>query len=512
MIDAPTQLAATTRPSGRRADFERTAFWLTAVLAAFVHWIPHFPPQIDLAQHAAQMRFLRDWNQAEFPYRDILQLNFFTPYLPAYFVGAALTFVMPVVAAVKTVWTLGALGTVFASVRLRRLVGGEECWDWILIPGLFGITFVWGFLTFQFTIPLGLLGLECWIRYLHHPTPARGFLFGTGLAALFFCHSLVTAWLMAVCGLMLLSDAALWTGNRRRAVAVGLPLLMPLPVAAAWLAMASKVPQAQAATVWGSIEYRVLGFFAQSLGVPTGYMAASIIGILLYATPFLAGARIRQDPVFRAPLVVTLGILLLAPGNLMGNAFTYHRFHSLLAPTLIIALSARAPNSFRLARARLAAPAIAVFATLLLAWRMLAFDREQQDFRDVTAAMLDRRHTLSVILDPSSGVLQHPQTYLHFGAWYQAERGGLVEFSFASFLPMIVHFRTSYAQTIPEAFALRPTLGVVRNHGEQFEYVLVRTPSSDLSPLAGMPFTVRTHRGQWWLFSSEKGFRELPRD
>ena len=39
---------------------------------------------------------------------------------------------MPDVAAVKTVWTLGALGTVFASVRLRRLVGGEYA-DWILI-------------------------------------------------------------------------------------------------------------------------------------------------------------------------------------------------------------------------------------------------------------------------------------------------------------------------------------------------------------------------------------------
>lgn len=482
----------------------RWAFWLTAVLAALVHWIPHFPPQIDLAQHAAQMRMLHDWNHADFPYRGILQLDFFTPYLPAYFIGTALAFVVPTVTATKITWSLGAIGTVYATIRIRKRLGGDPVWDWLILPGLFGMTFVWGFLTFQLAVPLGLFGLEYWIVYLRDPTIRRGAAFGSALVLLFFCHSLMTAWLMAVCGLMLLSDNTWWSGTRTKGLVVGLPLLTPLPVVAMWLFVVRQVPQAQSPVAWGSLEDRTFGFFAQWLGAPgSGFLAAAVVGGLLLLSPFLAGARLHSTAVHRAPLVVTLAVLMLAPNFVLGNAFTYSRFFTLLGPAFVMALARGDGRSPRARRARMLMPGIAIGCIVLVSARMVAFDREQREFLRVVDTMLPNRHTLAVMEDASSVALQHPQTYIHFGSWYQAEAGGLVEFSFAAFLPTIVHFRSTYAGIVPESFAGHPTWDFVRRKGPDFDYIIVRTPVRGAQPLRDLPFRVVTHDGQWWLFATE---------
>ena len=479
----------------------RWAFWSAAVLAAMLHWIPHFPPQIDLAQHAAQIRMLHDWNQADFPYRAILQLNFFTPYLPAYLLGTALAFIVPTVTATKIIWSLGAIGTVYASVRLRIRLGGDPVWDWLLLPGLFGITFIWGLLTFQLAVPLGLFSLEYWIVYLRAPTIRRGAGFGFTLCLLFFCHSLVTAWLMAVCGLMLLTDKAFWSVRKSRTFVVGLPLLAPVPVVAIWLALVRHVPQVQSKTYWGTIGERTIGFCDQWIGaIGISTLAASAVGGALLLSPFLAGARLQRDIVYRAPLVITLAVIMLAPEFVIGNAFTSSRFMVLLGPSLVIALSRRATLSRRETRSRVLMPGIAIGCILLASARMVAFDREQRAFLGVANVMLPNRHTLAVIEDASSIAMQHPQTYLHFGSWYQVVKGGLAEFSFAAFLPTIVHFRASYAGIVPESFALRPTTDYVRRRAREFDYILVRTGSADSPPLQNLPAKMLAHDGQWWLF------------
>ena len=156
--------------------------------------------------------------------------------------------------------------------------------------------------------------------------------------------------------------------------------------------------------------------------------------------------------------------------------------------------------SRRETRSRVLMPGIAIGCILLASARMVAFDREQRAFLGVANVMLPNRHTLAVIEDASSIAMQHPQTYLHFGSWYQVVKGGLVEFSFAAFLPTIVHFRASYAGIVPEIFALRPTTDFVRRHAHEFDYILVRTRSADSPPLQHVPAKMLAHEGQWWLF------------
>ena len=485
----------------------RMAFVVTAVIAAFLHWIPHFPPQIDVSQHAAQMQMLRDWQRPDFAYRDILELNFFTPYLPAYLLGAALSFLVPTVIASKIVWTLGALGTVYATVRLRRLLGGPAYWDWLVLPGLFGETFFWGFLTFHFTVPLGLFALEYWIRYLRAPTVRRGTVFGIGLMLLFFSHSLVTAWVMLVCGCTVLAEWMLSLRNWRRLVTLGLPLLAPLPLMMAWIVFISSTARTQAPAAWFTLAFRFGAFFAQLIGLPIGYVGVSVLGLAMFGAPFLAGARIRRDPVHEIPLLVTLAIVLFGPGNLFGNTLTSSRFFSLVGPAAVIALSGAAPLNGRRALVRHAVPVLTILTVVGIAATMVAFSREQADFQRIAAHIPPKRRVLAVVTDGSSTALRSRFSYVHFPAWYQAEHGGMVEFNFADNFPMIVRFRASYTGRVSQTFATDQDRDWAGIDAARFDYILVRGISPDVAPIDDVPGTLAAHEGTWWLYAPRPPLR-----
>jgi hypothetical protein len=480
--------------------FSRLAFRALAFLAAIVHWIPPFPPQIDLPQHAGQIRLLHDWASAGFAHRDILTLNFFTPYLPAYLAGAGLTAVIPAVVAVKLLWTLGTLGTIWASIRLRRVLGGCGKWDWLLLPGLFGVTFQWGFLTFLIALPLGLLIVEFWVRNLESPSRRGSAAIAIALSLLFFAHALVTGWVLAVCGVMLLagrpSTSRAWLTFAQRTI----PLLAPLPVMMLWYAATRNAEQTQVANQW-DWTIRYLEFFPQWLGIRDRVLTP-LAGAMMIALPFMTGARGARRLLSYAPLLVTLGILLFGPNMLYGNALTYNRFFILLGPAMICALvqGDQSPRpSWRLSAAL---PTLAAAWILFFTVRMVRFAAEQQDFVRILRVMEPRQRTLSVVQDRHSGALDNSRGYLHFPVWYQAQGGGIVEPSFAAYLPMIVRFRTQAEESVSIGFEFRPDLAAVRRL-DRFRYVLVRSATTDRPQLGPYPLTLLAHEGRWWLYTPE---------
>lgn len=476
----------------------RSAFWLLACIATVVHWIPHFPPQIDLSQHAGQMRLLHDWFEDGFVYRDIMALNFFTPYLPAYVAGAVLTSVIPSVIAVKLLWTVGSFGTVFTAARLRLVLGGADEWDWLMLPGLFGIAFQWGFLTFIVALPIGLAIVELWVRHLRAPSHRKEVLIAAALFGLFFCHALVTAWVIAVCGLMAAGSVpraapTMWYLARRVS-----PLLTPLPVALIWIVRTRTDTQTHAATTW-DWSSRYLDFLPQWLGIGDRWLTllvgSTIVGILI-----VSGAKLARDPVRCAPLVVTMLILLAGPNRLYGNALTYNRFFALLGPAIVCALTRtdlpRRPSN----RLRIALPLIVTTWVGFFGVRMTRFALEQQDFVRLVQVMRPHERTLSVVQEPGSTALDNRYSYLHFTVWYQAERGGLVEPSFAAYVPMIVRFRTAEDESVPFAFELKPEMAATRRLGN-FHYVIVRTVDSRAPVLGNYPLTLTANEGRWWLYT-----------
>lgn len=495
---APPRTPHDSTPTGAHR-LERGAFWATACVAAVAHWLPHYPPQIDLAQHAAQIRMLHDWSEPGFAYRGILERNFFTPYLPAYLLGYVFAFAVSALTAVKLVWTLGALGMVYASVRLRRLSRGTPAWDWLLIPGLFGVTFLWGLLTFQVAVPLGLFAVEGWFRYLDAPTTRRAAAMGLAFTLLFFAHALITAWVLTLCGWVMLAREPWRRGAVGRLVRRGWPLVMPIPVVLFWAGTLHDVQQASGGIRWDNNIYRVLHFTTQWLGLP-GSPLAIAVGVLMIAVPFLAGARLRTEPALRAPLLLTLVILLTGPFYLLGNAWTYNRFFSLFATVLLIAIdgnTARGPRAWL----RFALPPLAIGWTALFLVRIQAFDVEQQDFARILRQMEPGRATVGVIEAPRSDALGGEPAYLHFPVWYQVETGGLVEFNFATMYPMLVRFRRGYEPANQTRLGADTVAAWSRYLTRDFTYVLARRAAQSAPPELPASVAIVAHEGRWWLYA-----------
>src|SRR3974390_3069856 len=94
----------------------RVLFFATVAYAGVICWLSPRPPMIDMPQHAGQIAALRHLLQANYAWGDELRLNFLTPYLLAYGAGLALTLVMPVAMAIKTVLTLAFYASVAAWI------------------------------------------------------------------------------------------------------------------------------------------------------------------------------------------------------------------------------------------------------------------------------------------------------------------------------------------------------------------------------------------------------------
>lgn len=485
----------------RGGSLDRAAFWLVALVACSVHWIPHLPPQADLSQHAGQIRFLHDWMQPGFAYRDILELNFFTPYLPAYLVGAALCALMPAVAAVKLVWSVASLGTVLMSVRVRERLGGDARWDWLVLPGLFGVAYHWGMLTFMFAVPFGLAALRQWLVLRGDPSWRRALAFGVALLALFFAHSLVTAWVLLVAGGIVLSHVLQGTMTVRSAGRSVIPLIMPVPLMLAWMLFVRAAgAQANAPVAWLPSDYRIGGFVLQWLGIPGPEALITVAGALLLLAPIVAGARLQHAPEAIMPLLVTLAIVLLGPADMLGNTVTSSRFYVLLGPSVVFAL--QTPQARR--RALMAAGAVvrvATVACVMIAGRLaLRFSVEQRDAVQLLREIPPRAHVLSIVPDGSSTVYGSPWTYQHFPVWYQAETGGLVEFSFAALYPMIVRFRRDYADAVPVRFTADSLPQPRTLQLRSFDFIVARRSTRRPASALDIPGTLVVEHGAWQLY------------
>jgi hypothetical protein len=77
----PPQITASDKLILRHWFTEDKFFLLACLLCGLPVWLPHFPPMVDLPQHAAQISLLLNMGNPDFPFSDQFQLNLFTPYL-----------------------------------------------------------------------------------------------------------------------------------------------------------------------------------------------------------------------------------------------------------------------------------------------------------------------------------------------------------------------------------------------------------------------------------------------
>ena len=81
---------------------------------------------------------------------------------------------------------------------------------------------------------------------------------------------------------------------------------------------------------------------------------------------------------------------------------------------------------------------------------------------------------LTLAFSTASPGAGHPYAYIHYPAWYQAERQGLVDFNFAWFPPQIVRWRPDRAPPVTPGFEWYPEKFDWHRH-EGWRYFIEKT-------------------------------------
>ena len=458
------------RPSAVRA--ERLLFWLTVLAAAGMMWLAPRLPMVDLPQHVAQVALWHDLLTGQSAFAGLVRINLLTPYLIGYGLMLPLTFVVTANVTAKIVLTLAFLAFVAACQAIRRETGGGRWLDWLFLISFYGYCWKLGFMTFLVASPLGLLFLLLALRHARQPDWARGaVLAATGLVLL-FSHGLMFLGAVFLGGLLMLDEAFQERFNRAfrhfapyvvlALAGIALRLATQEQTGAVQVAeFAYGLPIWQRPAIW-------LISIADMDNAGTPLLALATLAAL--GTAFLPGARrlARRGMVLLAGLVV---LLCLLPSEALQTGMIYQRFALFLPPFIAFALAGR---DLRLLHAAIAAPACWLVLGIQ-ASRIIGFAGESQSFETVLQAAEPGKRALAVIFDPESPAAASSHAYLHYAAWYQADKHGFVDFNFAAFHPQVVRFRPGMVPGIGETFAFAPQRFTFADFDPlKYEYFFIR--------------------------------------
>jgi hypothetical protein len=460
------------------ARLERLLFWLCVAAAGALMWLAPRPAAIDLPQHAAQVALWRDLLKGTSPWSGLVFINLLTPYLIGYGAALPLSFVMPVEAAIALVLTVAFYAFVIACVALRKELKSDDRLDWLFLPSFFGFCWQWGFYTFLTAAPVLLLFLLAVLRYRREQSRGRGAaLIGLGVALL-FSHGLLFLFGLFASGLLLL-------GAWREPLHTRLVRLAPLVVLAALLLVFALVTHDRGtATQFRSVHFGTpiwLRPFTAIAGVnrdnwDVDPILAALTALAL-ATPLFIGCRLNRGPaqILFAALAATY---LFVPAYALQTGYLFPRFVLFLPPFLAF-LCRRPDGASATAGAERPARLVMALACLAglaaLAWRTHAFALESESFVKVEQAAQPGRRALSLIFDTASPAASARKAYTHFPAYYQADRGGFVDFNFAVLPPQVVRFREGRKPAVTDEIVAKPaTFDWQKDQAWIYDYFFMR--------------------------------------
>ncbi len=409
------------------------AFVVVAILATAPAWVVRHPPLEDLPFHVATLRVVHSYSDPAFGFKDDFFLNLtHTQYALYYIVGSLLAYLMGVKAASVGLMCLYLGGTVLALRALLEALGKDQRLCLFVIPLLVNPIFMYGLLPFMCGMPLMFLGLAVTVRYVEKPTRGRGIGLGVLAFALFFAHVVP----YAIFGI---AFAALFPWTRpSKWLAVALPVVPSLGAVAWWILGSSQGTESAGALSSAFHPPPILEAIARfpqwSIDVFTDSTderhAIALAIVALVAMGLAQGDRDRTKTAARALVVIPVVCLVMyfSTGSMLGDVWLFsERFPVPLLMSLVPLM--RMPSGFRGYLVTALAGAVALSATVNVCKHFIEFEiREVGDFDDALAAMQPRKHVAGLIYDKMSGVV-NDVAFLHFVSYYQAEKGGVVQFS-----------------------------------------------------------------------------------
>jgi hypothetical protein len=477
-------------------------FAAVLVLSLAPLWLGRYLPLIDLPQHAAQIGALREIWAGNEVMAALFRVNWFTPYLLGYLLLYALALVLPITVATQALVSVSVVAIPLLTGRLLRAAGADERWKWLAIPCSFGFAVYWGFLSFIVAAPLALLFLIRTINFVKQPTVRNGATIALFAILLFFCHIIVLGFASLIA---LGYVAGVHYRNLKALVLHALPYAAPLPLIGVWFAVTydNEARVQNDPVAFGPWSYRLLNLLTQPAGREDLSGSAALIVLVVTATvlllPWLSGASFSRRPERWLPFSLGLLVFLGAPHYVFSTAYFYQRLGLFLVPLWLMAWD---PPQRRRLIERVAIPLVVLWVMANIG-RFSAFARETESFTALMNEMEPGRRVAAMVYDARTPLFGLP-IYLNFTAWYQAARGGIVDFNFADFYSSMARYRADAGPRIGENLAWYPeAFRWEADGGASYDYFVVKS-NADVSgaifkdKLPRVELVARS--GWWWLY------------
>ena len=402
-------------------------------------WLVRYVPVQDLPFHVATIRILASFRDPAYRFGDDFVLTLArTQYVLYHLAGAALARVAGPLTANAMLMSVYLSGTVLALQSLLRALERDERLCVFVVPLLVNVPFMLGLLPFMLGVPIMFAATAAAVRYVPAPTLGRGALLAVLILALFYSH-IVPFLLFGV------SYLALFPRRRPRAWMMAAAPWTPVVPVALWWVLFTK-----AGRVSGSVLFDLTGERHKSLLLSVTDFSRVVTGVFADAS---------DERVFIATLFVALGAVVLSAGA-PERAVQRLRAYALLPATCLVCYVTLAEGHDYVFFIAQRFPALCLMAAIPLlsmpsGWKghvvttaagLLAlasivnacnhfqrFEREEVGgFDAAIAAMAPNSRVCALIYDPASRIVRNAP-FLHFGSYYQVQRGGVVMFTYAGY-------------------------------------------------------------------------------
>ena len=488
--------AAQLRRLAGRAAWPFELVFLALVTGSVVPlWLVRYPPIEDLPQHLAAIRVLHSLHDPAFGLAPYFELTLSrTQYLAYYLTADLLAYPLGVRHANLVLVTAAVAGTPLALRALLRALGRDEKLALFALPLAYNAHLILGFFNFLAAIPLALAGLALAVRLRERTTGGRALALAAIALVTFYTHVVPFAFLG-------LGAALIALGGGLRASVLRLAPLVP-----AGLVWAQRSPAGQATTTaaLGQPDAGPQPTFAtasEALRDLPGWvtdvfqgerdaqlfvatLALAVFAVGLGARPAAGEPTPTAEDALRGALTRRLAVLSpLALALYVVTPTGYDWIWPISARFPLLALLFALPvlPAPRRAAGVLLAAALTLVSVLSFVEageRFTAFEREEVgEFDDALAAIPPARRVAGLIVDKHS---QHTKfaAFLHYVAWYQADKGGAVMFTFADFPQSPFRFREERRPPrVEPRWEWTPERVDPRRDLAWYEYVLVRGPA-----------------------------------
>jgi hypothetical protein len=466
------------------------AYVALAVLATAPAWIVRYPPLQDLPFHLSTLRVVHSYGDPAFGFRDDFFLNLTgTQYALYYVAGSILAYFVGVANASVALMCLYLGGTVLAVRALLVALGKDERLTLFVVPLLVNVMFLLGLLPFMCALPIMFWALAVTVRQVERPTRARGVLLAVLALSLFYAHVVPYA-------LFGIGFAALFPWTRpHKWLAVAAPVVPSLGAVVWWIGLSQQgkesagalseafkhAPYAESMARFATWSCDV--FFDQTDEMH--FIALVVVALL--AVGLAQGDRDHSKPASRALAAVPIAcaVMYFSTGTMLGDVWLFSERFPVPGLMSLVPLL-RMPRGARGWIVTSLALAVAVSSTVNVCKHFVAFQlQEVGDFDEALEHMEPRKRVAALIYDKGSAIT-HDIPFLHFGSYYQAKKGGLIQFSNSGALYWPVRFKPGHYPPPGARPRLRwewtPEQVPIQELYPYYDYVLTRGPGFSPPP------------------------------